>query len=485
MFSSQGNVDFYQHRSPPGVNGREPNGIDSGSGLFHLSGTGRQAITRSRFFGRSLRKEKWDDARCPNGRRRSELPRHGGEEAPGQKPAKIRVIITIEPEPAREAGDPRPRADPQETLLKAVESLRPYLLRLASSELGADLRPKGDASDLVQQTYLEAHRDIDRYAGRTEAELQAWLRQILINNLKHFARQYRESAKRQVGREIPIERLRLAPDRPCDLSDDTTSPSGHAIRREHSEAVENEALSELSDRSLHVVRLEVPGRAHLPGDRQQARLLGRGRPQARSSARLKRLRRTLARSRTTSPRRSLRPGEGRRSDRGPPGTRRAARSSSARPGPRPGSSCGTPPRPSPGRCRAAGAAGRARTPCAASPSGQVAIRPIGSTALTTSRIVSSSGAFASVIPPPSPRCECTTPARTSPCKHLRQVRLRHPRRRRDLVRRPRLRGLARQVDHRPQGVFDRLREHRPPLRSRNWILTSNLRPLSSSETGQS
>ena len=48
-------------------------------------------------------------------------------------------------------------------------------------------------------------------------------------------------------------------------------------------------------------------------------------------------------------------------------------------------------------------------------SGQVRIRPIGSTASITSSIVRSAGAFTRVIPPPRPRCECTTPARPSPC----------------------------------------------------------------------
>src|SRR3954452_12018558 len=91
-------------------------------------------------------------------------PRIAGEERRGVKPTKIQVIITIEPGPAKGPGDSRADPDPQEALRKAVESLRPYLLRLADHELGADLRPKGDASDLVQQTYLEAHRDIDRFA---------------------------------------------------------------------------------------------------------------------------------------------------------------------------------------------------------------------------------------------------------------------------------------------------------------------------------
>jgi RNA polymerase sigma-70 factor (ECF subfamily) len=160
------------------------------------------------------------------------------------KPPTIQVIITIEPEPGKTAVAPEAR----EALRKAVEAFRPDLLRMAASELGPDLRPKGDASDIVQQTYLEAHRDLGTFSGRTEAEMRAWLRQILRNNVKHFARRYRDSEKRRIDRERPLEPPPASPERAADLSADTPSPSGRAIARERSLAVQA-ALAQLSDRS--------------------------------------------------------------------------------------------------------------------------------------------------------------------------------------------------------------------------------------------
>jgi hypothetical protein len=41
----------------------------------------------------------------------------------------------------------------------------PYLGGIAARELGPDLRAKGGASDLVQQTFLEAQRDFAAFRG--------------------------------------------------------------------------------------------------------------------------------------------------------------------------------------------------------------------------------------------------------------------------------------------------------------------------------
>src|SRR5262249_29813911 len=54
-----------------------------------------------------------------------------------------------------------------------------YLALLARLQIGRRLRGKVDAADLVQETFLEAHRHFARFQGPTEAELVAWLRQIL------------------------------------------------------------------------------------------------------------------------------------------------------------------------------------------------------------------------------------------------------------------------------------------------------------------
>jgi RNA polymerase sigma-70 factor (ECF subfamily) len=81
---------------------------------------------------------------------------------------------------------------------------RSYLGFVARSEVETWLRRKVDASDLVQETMLEACRDFERFEGCTEKEWLAWLRKILAHNAADFVRRYRGTAKRAAGREVPL-----------------------------------------------------------------------------------------------------------------------------------------------------------------------------------------------------------------------------------------------------------------------------------------
>ena len=65
-----------------------------------------------------------------------------------------------------------------------------YLHVLAQAQLGRHLRAKCTASDLVQQTLLEAHRDFAGFQGAHERDLLAWLRRILAHNLFNEARHF-------------------------------------------------------------------------------------------------------------------------------------------------------------------------------------------------------------------------------------------------------------------------------------------------------
>jgi RNA polymerase sigma-70 factor (ECF subfamily) len=79
---------------------------------------------------------------------------------------------------------------------------RSYLGLLARAQVESWLAVKVDASDLVQQTMLEAHRDFERFQGGSQREWLAWLRRILARNAADFVRQYRGAAKRAVRREV-------------------------------------------------------------------------------------------------------------------------------------------------------------------------------------------------------------------------------------------------------------------------------------------
>src|SRR5262245_39307199 len=70
----------------------------------------------------------------------------------------------------------RARAGDSEALGRLLESYRNYLRMLSRSLIGQTLRLRLDSSDLIQETFLEAHRDFPKFAGTGEPELAAWLR---------------------------------------------------------------------------------------------------------------------------------------------------------------------------------------------------------------------------------------------------------------------------------------------------------------------
>ena len=82
---------------------------------------------------------------------------------------------------------------------------RQYVHLIARTQVEGWMQTKVDASDLVQQTLLEAHRAFREFRGVTEAEWLAWLRQILSHNTQDFVRRYRQADKRAVHREQSLD----------------------------------------------------------------------------------------------------------------------------------------------------------------------------------------------------------------------------------------------------------------------------------------
>lgn len=84
---------------------------------------------------------------------------------------------------------------------KLFQRCRNYLLLVAERKLESSLQSKIGASDLVQQTFLDAHRAFGDFRGGSESELLAWLQRILQNHAAEAVRRYLGAAKRDVRAE--------------------------------------------------------------------------------------------------------------------------------------------------------------------------------------------------------------------------------------------------------------------------------------------
>src|SRR5947209_9800116 len=91
-----------------------------------------------------------------------------------------------------------------EALGQALDLCRHHLLEVARQAIGPTLEAKGGASDLVQETFLEAQRLFPRFEGDSGAQLRAWLRSLLLHKAAKLGRRYRGTRKRQLSREIPL-----------------------------------------------------------------------------------------------------------------------------------------------------------------------------------------------------------------------------------------------------------------------------------------
>jgi RNA polymerase sigma-70 factor (ECF subfamily) len=126
------------------------------------------------------------------------------------------------------------RAGADGALGRLLELYRNYLGLLARIQIGRRLQGKADPADMVQETFLEAHRHFDRFRGTSEGETVRWLRQILATRLAHLVRRYCGTHSRDVRleRDLDDELARSSAVLDRGLMSRQSSPSQRASRRE-------------------------------------------------------------------------------------------------------------------------------------------------------------------------------------------------------------------------------------------------------------
>ncbi len=167
------------------------------------------------------------------------------------------------------AADPDPeqllalaRGGSVPALGQVLELYRDYLTLLARLQISRRLQSKVDASDLVQETFLQAHTHFPSFRGSTEGELVAWLRQILATTLANLVRHYCGTQRRDVRLERDLAAELDESSRVLDqalVAKHSSSPSQRAARREQAVLLAN-ALARLPPEYREVIILR-----HLEG----------------------------------------------------------------------------------------------------------------------------------------------------------------------------------------------------------------------------
>lgn len=137
-----------------------------------------------------------------------------------------------------------------------LESYRGYLELLARVEIGRRLQTKLDTADIVQETFLEAHRNFETFRGTTEPEFVAWLRGILARRVANLVRHYlgaeRRDLRREQGLEVNLEHTSHVIDRGLIAVQGT--PSQQVSQREQGVLLAD-AIAQLPDDYREVVVL--------------------------------------------------------------------------------------------------------------------------------------------------------------------------------------------------------------------------------------
>ena len=126
----------------------------------------------------------------------------------------------------------RARRGDETALGRLLEQSRNYLKLLARLQIDRQLQGKADASDLVQETFMEAVNDFPAFRGSSEGEWLAWLRQILEHNAADAVRKHVGTDRRDIRREIPFSSGSSSGLAPSILTAEGESPSQQVMREE-------------------------------------------------------------------------------------------------------------------------------------------------------------------------------------------------------------------------------------------------------------
>jgi RNA polymerase sigma-70 factor (ECF subfamily) len=153
----------------------------------------------------------------------------------------------------------RAAAGDRTAIVELLERYRGRLRRMVAMRLDPRLRGRVDASDIIQDGYLEAMKRLDDYIRDPAVPFYIWLRFLVGQRVQEQHRRHLGTPGRDVGREVSLYRGAMPGVRTGALAarllGNLTSPSQAAVRAERKIRLQ-EALNRMDplDREILVLR---------------------------------------------------------------------------------------------------------------------------------------------------------------------------------------------------------------------------------------
>jgi RNA polymerase sigma-70 factor (ECF subfamily) len=148
------------------------------------------------------------------------------------------------------------RAGHAEAVERLLSAHREPLRRMIGLRLDPALAARVDASDVVQEVLLEAHRRLAEYLRNPTMQFGLWLRHIAKDHVIDAHRRHRQAQRRSLDREQPLVPAVLADHSSFELAgqilDQELTPATAAIRHELQRRLDA-AVQELDEDDREVI----------------------------------------------------------------------------------------------------------------------------------------------------------------------------------------------------------------------------------------
>lgn len=101
----------------------------------------------------------------------------------------------------------RIRAGDDEAFVLLFARYRGRLKQLLQFRMDPRLRGREDASDVLQEVYIDAHQRLHHYLKKPELSFYVWLRQLTTQRMIDVHRRHLKAEMRDIKQEIAINRL--------------------------------------------------------------------------------------------------------------------------------------------------------------------------------------------------------------------------------------------------------------------------------------